>query len=310
MALMVDWHLGMVETEAGQPRPLGPADAATLTRAWLVPLAAARLDARRAAGGLRLRRRGRQARARLQPDARRPRPRGRGRRGVHRGGTARIRSPRRSRARDGGWIEAVRVAAGDHAHARQLLRPCAAPGRAVSPGRAGDDAAARAGVLAASLGHRRTADVLVSPGALAGVARGRRGSAHRWNERRSVRPALLALAAGAVRAVSEARMPCFVSTVTATLNLLFLRPLRFTRATKRPPFLRTLTLLPEILTVALRMRPALRRAQAVAVRGLADALDLVDGRPSAARSGWWSRYPESSSHRPRPAACRRTAGRR
>jgi phosphatidylglycerophosphate synthase len=36
---MVDWHLGMVESEAGEPRPLGPADALTLTRAWLVPLA-------------------------------------------------------------------------------------------------------------------------------------------------------------------------------------------------------------------------------------------------------------------------------
>jgi phosphatidylglycerophosphate synthase len=38
-ALMLDWHLGMVETPDGSPRPLGPADALTLTRAWLVPLA-------------------------------------------------------------------------------------------------------------------------------------------------------------------------------------------------------------------------------------------------------------------------------
>jgi phosphatidylglycerophosphate synthase len=38
-ALMLDWHLGMVETLDGRPRPLGPADALTLTRAWLVPLA-------------------------------------------------------------------------------------------------------------------------------------------------------------------------------------------------------------------------------------------------------------------------------
>ena len=38
--LMLDWHLGMVETEDGQPRPLGPADACTLARAWLVPIAA------------------------------------------------------------------------------------------------------------------------------------------------------------------------------------------------------------------------------------------------------------------------------
>ena len=38
-AVMLDWHLGMFETEDGQPRNLGPADALTLTRAWLVPLA-------------------------------------------------------------------------------------------------------------------------------------------------------------------------------------------------------------------------------------------------------------------------------
>ncbi|HEV2770470.1 MAG TPA: CDP-alcohol phosphatidyltransferase family protein [Solirubrobacteraceae bacterium] len=38
--LMLDWHLGMVETEDGRPRNLGPGDAATLVRVWLVPLAA------------------------------------------------------------------------------------------------------------------------------------------------------------------------------------------------------------------------------------------------------------------------------
>ena len=38
-AVMVDWHLGMVETEDGRPRPLGPADALTLARVWLVPAA-------------------------------------------------------------------------------------------------------------------------------------------------------------------------------------------------------------------------------------------------------------------------------
>jgi phosphatidylglycerophosphate synthase len=37
-SLMLDWHLGMVETEDGRPRPLGPADALTLARAWLVPV--------------------------------------------------------------------------------------------------------------------------------------------------------------------------------------------------------------------------------------------------------------------------------
>jgi len=36
---MLDWHVGMVETEDGHPRQLGPADAVTLGRAWLVPVA-------------------------------------------------------------------------------------------------------------------------------------------------------------------------------------------------------------------------------------------------------------------------------
>jgi phosphatidylglycerophosphate synthase len=39
--LMLDWHIGMLETEDGEPRNLGPADAATLLRVWLVPAAAA-----------------------------------------------------------------------------------------------------------------------------------------------------------------------------------------------------------------------------------------------------------------------------
>lgn len=38
--LMLDWHLGMVETAAGRPRPLGAADAVTLSRVWLAPVAA------------------------------------------------------------------------------------------------------------------------------------------------------------------------------------------------------------------------------------------------------------------------------
>ncbi len=38
-AVMLDWHMGMVETEDGRPRLLGPADALTLTRVWLAPLA-------------------------------------------------------------------------------------------------------------------------------------------------------------------------------------------------------------------------------------------------------------------------------
>ncbi len=40
-AVMLDWHLGMVETPEGEPRPLSAADACTLLRAWLVPIVAA-----------------------------------------------------------------------------------------------------------------------------------------------------------------------------------------------------------------------------------------------------------------------------
>lgn len=39
VAVMLDWHLGMVETEEGRPRPLGPADALTMARVWMAPLA-------------------------------------------------------------------------------------------------------------------------------------------------------------------------------------------------------------------------------------------------------------------------------
>jgi SAM-dependent methyltransferase len=43
--LMLDWHLGMLETPDGRPRNLSAADAATLTRAWLVPAVADRPSA-------------------------------------------------------------------------------------------------------------------------------------------------------------------------------------------------------------------------------------------------------------------------
>lgn len=39
-ALMLDWHLGMVEDEDGGPAALAAADACTLARAWLVPVVA------------------------------------------------------------------------------------------------------------------------------------------------------------------------------------------------------------------------------------------------------------------------------
>jgi phosphatidylglycerophosphate synthase len=39
-AVMLDWHLGMVEEEDGRPASLAAADGCTLARAWLVPVAA------------------------------------------------------------------------------------------------------------------------------------------------------------------------------------------------------------------------------------------------------------------------------
>jgi len=41
-AVMLDWHLGMIETADGNPRPLSAADALTLSRVWLAPVALAR----------------------------------------------------------------------------------------------------------------------------------------------------------------------------------------------------------------------------------------------------------------------------
>jgi phosphatidylglycerophosphate synthase len=48
---MLDWHLGMVETEDGRPRPLGPADALTLARVWLAPVVIDRPGATLATAG-------------------------------------------------------------------------------------------------------------------------------------------------------------------------------------------------------------------------------------------------------------------
>lgn len=45
-SLMLEWHLGMVESEAGEPRNLAPADALTLSRAWLIPVVGDRLSPR------------------------------------------------------------------------------------------------------------------------------------------------------------------------------------------------------------------------------------------------------------------------
>lgn len=46
VSVMLEWHLGMIESEDGDARNLGPADAMTLARAFLIPVIAEDLDIR------------------------------------------------------------------------------------------------------------------------------------------------------------------------------------------------------------------------------------------------------------------------
>jgi hypothetical protein len=168
-ALMVDWHLGMVETEDGLPRRLGPADAATLLRAWLVPVVTAQPSpavllagyASDVADGV-LARRSLPTRA------------GRDLEGAVDAAftVAALRGLTRRRAlgRAAAAAEAARVLSGT-AHTLASYFGAARPpdarlahaARASTPLRA-------AGLLAASAGRRRTGDVRLLAGALAGAA--------------------------------------------------------------------------------------------------------------------------------------------
>jgi phosphatidylglycerophosphate synthase len=167
--LMLDWHLGMVETSDGRPRRLGPADALTLARAWLVPLIA---DDPHAAALL----------IAAATD-------------VLDGAAARARAPTRAgREFDGIVDTAIIAAALAGAQRRRLL---SGPTIAVELTRLGAGAgyatcsyfaratrpdpdltkAARlatplrlAGLVSASLGHRRAADRLVTLASLASLA--------------------------------------------------------------------------------------------------------------------------------------------
>jgi len=169
VALMLDWHLGMVETADGQPRPLSGADALTLTRAWLVPVAAwsptppvcALAAASDALDGV-LARRGQPTRA------------GRDLEGLvdacftaaALGGL--VRSGRLGRSAVG--LEGARVGAGTlyatwvyFAHARPPDPQVARAARVTSAIRV-------AGLLAAGSGWRRIGDATLSAGSLASVA--------------------------------------------------------------------------------------------------------------------------------------------
>lgn len=162
--LMLDWHIGMLESEDGEPRNLSAADACTLARVWLVPAAA---DTPRpwicalafASDGLD----GRLARAGV------PTRLGRDLEGL---ADAAFAAAALHGARRRGWIgraaagaELARIAVGLGYTVVVWLGSARAPdarvlhaARATTPIRAG-------GLVAAGLGRRRLADGLIAAGA-------------------------------------------------------------------------------------------------------------------------------------------------
>jgi len=167
-ALMLDWHLGMVETESGSPRRLGPADACTLARSWLVPLAAERASPLVLAAGF----------ASDVADGRLARTSAPTRAGRDLEGAVDVAfaaASLRGAVRAGGLsrvvaaLEGARLGAGVVATTASYFghsrRPEPRGARATAPVRA-------AGLLAAGLGRRRWANVLVAAGALAGARAG------------------------------------------------------------------------------------------------------------------------------------------
>ena len=168
-ALMLDWHLGMVETAEGEPRPLGPADACTLLRAWLAPLAAESAGPLVCAAGFAtdgldgvLARRGRPTRA------------GRDLEGLV--DVAFAAAALRGAVRSGGLgrapgaAEATRMACGVTLTWASYVGAARRPDPALARAARATTPLRMAGILAAGVGRRRTADALVTAGALAGLA--------------------------------------------------------------------------------------------------------------------------------------------
>ena len=181
--LMLDWHIGMVETPDGRPRNLGPADACTLARVWLVPAVADdpapwMCALAFATDGLD----GRLARASE------PTRIGRDLEGLADWAFAAsalrgaVRSGRLGRAAGAGELLRLGIGLGYALYvwfgSAQVPDPRVLhAARVTTPVRAG-------GLVAAGLGHRRTADALVAAGAAwsalaiaLALARGRRGRA-------------------------------------------------------------------------------------------------------------------------------------
>ena len=173
-ALMLDWHLGMVEEEDGRAVGLAAADACTLARAWLVPVVAdaahpAAIMLGAASDGLD----GRLARATRTTRA------GRDFDGVVDScfTVAALRGARRSGGLPAAAVgaELGRVGAGVAYAVRSYFGRAQTPsaavlrsGRALAPVRA-------AGLMAAGTGRRRAAGILVGGSAVAGIAVATRG---------------------------------------------------------------------------------------------------------------------------------------
>ncbi len=175
-ALMLDWHLGMFESEAGEPRPLGPADACTLTRAWLVPLAAQRpgplvcaiglasdgLDGAFARASVPTRA-GRDLEGLVDTVFALASLRG----GVRCGGLGRLAAT----AESGRLLAGIGIGIAAYFGSGERPDPSLSrAARASTPIRAG-------GLIAAGLGHRRTANTVVAVGTLAAVLAGLHTSA-------------------------------------------------------------------------------------------------------------------------------------
>ncbi len=168
-SLMLEWHLGMVESEDGEPRNLGPADALTLARAWLAPVIADDLaPAALLAAGISDVLDGQIARAGVPTRA------GRDLEGLAdaavlvAGLRCAWRQERVSRAVVG--LELGRMAAGFAYAAGMYFAQLRAPsptvvraGRITTPIRV-------AGLLAAGTGRRRAANALIAAGSLASLA--------------------------------------------------------------------------------------------------------------------------------------------
>ncbi len=173
VGLMLDWHLGMVESPEGEPQPLGPADALTLARAWLVPVAlhdpsATVVTAGWATDVLD----GVAARARLGGCG--PTRAGRDLEGLVDAcfGAAVLVGLRR-RERLGAApvaLEVGRVGVGFGYAVAVWFGRAAPPDRAVLGAARSTTAVRAAGMLAAAAGHRRAADALLTAGSLASLA--------------------------------------------------------------------------------------------------------------------------------------------